>query len=382
MRLVHITTVPQSLGFIAGQVDWMKARGIDVHIISSPGELLEKFGKDHGVPVYGVAMPRAITPVKDIDAVLRLARVIRRIRPDMVHAHTPKGGLLGMMAAKLARVPYSIYHMRGLLTLTATGRRKKLLSAAETLSCELADLVICQSFSLRDEAILQGLVTPEKSTVLVQGSNGINVERFSPTRFDRALERQKLGIPEGATVASFVGRLVQDKGIRELADAWGRIEGDPAFSNAHLLIVGSYEERDPVPPETRQKLEKCVRIHRVEWVNDTAPLYAASDILVLPTYREGFPNVPLEAAAMGLPVLATRVVGCVDAVQDGVTGVLVPAGDSTALEAALRRYLTDAELRHQHGDAGQRRVVESFRPEVIWEALHRIYLLAASYSNR
>jgi len=379
MRLIHITTVPTSLRFIAGQIDWMRVRGIDVHVISSPGPELEAFGAAHIVPTYPVEMARAITPLKDLEAVKRLARVIRGIDPDIVHAHTPKGGLLGMMAAHAACVPYKIYHMRGLLTLTASGARGKLLGAAETLSCELADLVICQSHSLRDEAIAQNLVGAERSTVLLKGSNGVDVKRFDPRRFDQAEIRRELGIPKEARVVGFVGRLVGDKGITELANAWSRISEEPEFQDAHLLIVGDYEPRDPVPEATRTALSRTPRVHMLGWREDTERLYAAMDLLVLPTYREGFPNVPLEAAAMRRPVVATQVVGCTDAVEDGVTGTLVPARNAPELEQAIRTYLLDKTLRKRHGDAGHARIHQDFLPELLHNALYSIYQHASGH---
>lgn len=368
-KLVHVTTVPESLGFVAGQVSWLKSRGWEVHAISSPGELLERFGEERGVPVYGVPMARAITPMADLESVGAVSRILRRIGPDIVHAHTPKGGLVGMMAAHAAGVPHKVYHMRGLLTLTASGRRKALLSAAETLTCGLADVVICQSHSLRRTAVEEGLVEAERSTVLLSGSNGVDTGRFDPARFDRQALRAEHGIAEDAVVAGFVGRLVGDKGIVELAEAWSRVAGP----GDRLLVVGPFEERDPVPERTRRQLEEDPRVLMFGFTRDPAPFYAMMDVLVLPTYREGFPNVPLEAAAMGLPVLATKVVGCVDAVEDGVTGTLVPARDAEALGVALGRYLQDGALRAEHGRAGRERVLREFRPEVIWEAGLTLY---------
>lgn len=370
-KLVHITTVPESLGFVSGQIDWLKTRGWEVAAISSPGDLLETFGREHNINVYGVPMARAITPLADIRSVGEMSRVLTRLAPDVVHAHTPKGGLVGMLAAHAARIPHKVYQMRGLLTLTAEGRRKSLLSAAETMTCGLADVVICQSHSLERTAVEEGLVEPDRATVLVSGSNGVDTARFDRRLYDRHDLRRRYGIPEDAVVAGFVGRLVGDKGIVELAQAWSRIR--QRLPNAHLLVVGPFEERDPVPAQTRRILESDPTVHMMGFSRHTPPFYAAMDVLVLPTYREGFPNVPLEAASMSLPVLATNVVGCIDAVEDGVTGTLVEPRDAVALERALERYLTDPELRKQHGTAGRQRVEREFRPQVIWEASLTLY---------
>jgi glycosyltransferase involved in cell wall biosynthesis len=370
-KLVHITTVPESLGFVAGQIDWLKTRGWEVHAISSPGDLLDRFGAQHDIPVYGVPMARAITPFADMRSIGEVSRLLTRLAPDIVHSHTPKGGMIGMMAARAAHVPHKVYQMRGLLTLTASGKRKALLAAAETMTCGLADVVICQSRSLRKIAVDEGLVESARATVLLSGSNGVDSERFDATKFDRDALRESHGIPQDAVVAGFVGRLVGDKGIVELAEAWSRVSN--RLPNAHLLVVGPFEERDPVPAKTRRQLENDPRVHMVGFTHDTAPFYAMMDVLMLPSYREGFPNVPLEAAAMGLPVIATDVIGCIDAVQHGVTGTLVPPRDTQLLEFALEDYLSDPELRRRHGDAGRARILRDFAPENIWEAGLQLY---------
>jgi lipopolysaccharide/colanic/teichoic acid biosynthesis glycosyltransferase/glycosyltransferase involved in cell wall biosynthesis len=375
-RLLHITTVPMSLGFLRGQVQFMEERGFRFHALCSPGADLDEFGRRHGVPVFGVEMPRSITPLRDLAAVRRIVRVIQRVRPHIVHAHTPKGGLLGMIAAALTGVPVRIYHMRGLPLMGAAGPKRRLLRWTERLSCALAHRVFCVSNSLRDVALGEGLCPPEKITVLAGGSGqGVDADgRFNPDRLGgpaRAEARARLGIPAGAPVIGFVGRLVRDKGIVELTDAWRRLRAE--FPDAHLLLVGPFEPQDPIPAEVVAFLQNDPRVHLTGMDWDTPPLLAAMDLLVLPTYREGFPNAPLEAAAMRLPVVATRIPGCVDAVAEGITGTLVPPSDAAALTTAIRAYLEDPDLRCRHGNAGRERVLREFRQEVIREAVHREY---------
>jgi len=360
-------TVPLSLGFLQGQPAFMKTRGYEIAIVTSSGPGLREFGEREGVAAYPVEMPRRISPGQDLASLASLAALVRKVRPAIVHAHTPKGGLLGILAATLARVPRRIYHMRGLPLVTAHGAQRAILGATERTSCTLATKVIAVSHSLRETAIAEKLVAPSKIRVLAGGSGqGVDADRFDRDRVTAA-KRSDLGIPEGVPVVGFVGRLVRDKGIVELVEAMR------AVPDAHLLVVGDFEERDPVPAETRRAIESDPRIHVLGFRSDTPPLYAAMDVVALPTYREGFPNVPLEAASMRLPIVASRVPGCTDAVVDGETGTLVPARDATALGEALARYVGDRSLRDAHGNAGRARVEKSFRRERIWEALADLY---------
>jgi glycosyltransferase involved in cell wall biosynthesis len=370
-RIAHIMTVPESLGFLRGQIAFMKARGHALHAITSPGPLLDEFAREYDIPTHAVEMPRRITPLDDLRALSQLMATLRAIQPDIVHAHTPKGGLLGMLAATLAGIPLRIYHMRGLPMVTATGIRRALLTGAERVSCGLAREVICVSHSLREVALDLDLVEPDKIHVLLGGSgNGVDAhQRFNPERHahERSALRAELTIPQDATVVSFVGRLVRDKGVVELAQAWAALKAD--YPDAYLLIAGPEEERDAVPAHILDQLRRDPHVRMLGFVRDTPRVYAASDLLVLPTYREGFPNAPLEAAAMGLPVVATRIPGCIDAVDDGVTGLLVPPRDPQALTHAIGRYLDDPMMRVQHGQAGRARMLTDFDQRALWGAL-------------
>ena len=223
---------------------------------------------------------------------------------------------------------------------------------------------------------LKGSARRPKIAVLGSGTiNGVDATgQFNPSRFvaTRAQTRNQLGIPEGASVVGFVGRIVRDKGIIELVQAWKSLSA--VLPNLHLLVVGPFESHDPLPAVVSSALQNDPRIHLTGLLDDAAPLYAAMDLVVLPTYREGFPTVALEAAAMALPIVATRVPGCIDAVQDGSTGTLVPTRDPRALTDAIRTYLGDALLRQRHGEAARERVLRDFRPESVWEAHYREYV--------
>jgi glycosyltransferase involved in cell wall biosynthesis len=375
-RLLHVTTIPMSLVFLSGQVAYMQQHGFDVSVVSSPGRDLEEFGRINGVRTFAVEMRRTITPLRDLGALWRLWRFVRRTRPDIVHAHTPKGGLLGMLAASLGAVRARIYHLRGLPLVTATGWRRWLLWLTEWIACALASRVLCVSHSLRDAALRLSITRADKILVLQGGSgNGVDASH----RFNRATlapnarerTRSRLGVPEQARVIGFVGRLVPDKGVVELARAWRPLRDE--FPDACLLLVGPLEAHDPLPPDIEQQLrtDDRVRLTGMDW--NTPPLYAAMDVVALPTYREGFPNVPLEAAAMELPVIATLVPGCIDAVTDGVTGTLIPSRDVTALHMAIARYLRDPALGARHGAAARERVLREFAQERLWEDVRQEY---------
>ncbi len=377
VALVHITTVPMSLRFLAGQPGYMRERGLATHVITSPGDLLDRFAEVEGVTPHAVEMPRRITPLRDLVAVCRLWRCLRQIRPQIVHAHTPKGGLLGMIAARLAGAPVRIYHMRGLPFMSQTGFRRALLRWTERVACALAHQVISNSQSNLEIAVQEGLCPAHKIKVLLHGGNGVDATHtFNPDLAGDAREsiRARYNIPPEAPVIGYVGRIVRDKGIVELAGAWEQLRAE--YPAAHLLMVGPFEQQDPVPARVESLLRTDERIHLTGMIDDKADMpafYAAMDMLALPSYREGLPNAPLEAAAMELPVVSTTAPGCVDAVADGVTGTLVPVRDAEALAGALRRYLDDAALRRAHGAAGRARALRDFRPEDVWAAIYAEY---------
>lgn len=382
--VVHVTTVPMTLRFLAGHVAWQKAQGFAVAAISSPGPHLAPFAAAAGIDVHAIAMPRRVTPLADAAALLRLVACLRRLRPAIVHAHTPKGGLLGVLAARLAGVPVAIYHLHGLPFATAAGMRRLLLRSSERVSCALARRVLCVSNSLRDEALAARLVAPERIAVPGGGSiAGIDAVRFDPARFPpaaRAAWRRAHGVPQAATVLGFVGRLVRDKGIGDLAAAWARLhEAQPA---AHLLLVGPPEPQDPVPPAVLAALRADPRVTCTGELPeaDLPAAYAAMDLAVLPTWREGFPVTALEAAAMALPLVATSVTGCVDAVVDGSTGVLVPPRDPAALARVLRDLVADPARRAALGAAARARACRDFAPARAFAAVTAEYrrLLAAA----
>ena len=375
VRLVNVVTSSLSLRLFEGELKYFERQGYEVTVVSSPGKELNKAERD-GVRTVAVSMAREISPWKDLVSFWRLLRVIRRIWPTITNVGTPKAGLLGGLAAWLCRVPCRYYTLYGLRCETTTGLKRILLALTERIACACAHRVICVSETLRQKAMTLGVVDASRSVVLASGScTGVDAKRFAPTAevLRRAEEiRYSLGIPADAPVIGFVGRLTKDKGISELVEAY--LEVRKNMPDLRLLLVGEREEGDPLPARTVWLLNNERGILRTGFVQDAADYYHAMDVLALPTYREGFPTVVLEVNAAGKPVVGTRATGMMDAVIDGVTGVLVPVGDAHALADALELVIRDRKLAEALGAAGRERVLGEFRQETVWEALAEEYL--------
>jgi glycosyltransferase involved in cell wall biosynthesis len=384
--VVHIVNAPVMLGFFTGQTGFFRAHGFSLEAVSSPGHGLEEFSRREGVPVHVVTMSMGIKPLRDLVTVYRLWRLLLRLHPVIVHAHSPKGGVLGMTAAWLAGTPIRVYHLRALPRVAAGQTYKLLLQWAGRVTGRLAHRVLCVSQSIRQAALDQRLFPPEKARVLAHGAIGglDSATRFNPKRVGRdtgRAVRATLRIPADARVLGFVGRVVRDKGVMELAEAWRDLR--TRYTDTHLLVLGRIRSDDPIPADVEKILRNDPRVHLVDWADDTPPYYAAMDVLALPSYREGLGYVLLEGAAMELPVVATAVPGCVDAVVDGVTGTLVPPYDSRSLARAVAAYLDDPSLRQKHGRAGRERVVREFGQRQAREALLEEYrqLLAGRFGR-
>lgn len=373
-RLIYITTVALSAnGFLQGQLTYMRERGFDIVVVSAPGDDLRMIREREGVATIAIPMEREISLLKDLIALVRLYRVLRRLRPAIVNAGTPKAGLLGMISAYAARVPVRVYSLHGLRLETTRGFKRYILGTSERCASAFAHRVICVSKSLRQLYLKRGYTTEAKVCVLGEGSaNGVDADKFRPTPQgrNRAL-LARLGIPDGAPVIGFVGRFTRDKGVPELLNAFDQVLR--SFPDARLLMLGDFENGDPIPDSYAKRLRSHPRVVMAGFVSDTSPYYPIMHVLAFPSYREGYPTAPLEAAAAEVPTVAFKATGSVDAVCDGETGTLVPLGDVGSFARALEKYISDDALRRVHGQAGHERVVRLFRPEMIWESLYEEY---------
>lgn len=373
--ILHAVTSSISLILMRGQLKYLQTLGFRVAALCGPGPHVEDTRAAELINVCTLPMEREISPIRDFVSLVRICRILRRVRPMVCNAGTPKAGMLVGLAGWVTRTPCRIYTMRGLRLETARGLKRALLSLTERISCACAHRVICVSPSLRERALKLGVVHPDKAVVLASGtSNGVDPSRFAPTAARLAAAaniRQQYGMGPDDRVIGYVGRLTRDKGISELAAAFRIVRAQ--LPRTVLLAIGSYESGDPVSDDTQRVINSGDGVIHIDFVSDIAPYYLLMDVLALPTYREGFPNTVLEAQAAARPVVTTDATGAVDSVAPGVTGLVVPVGDVSALANALLGLLSDRRRAEQMGIAGRERVCRDFRQEIVWRALADLY---------
>ena len=345
-KIIRTATVPRSLDlFCRGLLRDLSSR-YEIIALSSPQPELDSIRKREKVRTISVPMARKIAPFSDLKSLFELIRVFRKERPDMVHSITPKAGLLSMMAAKWTRVPVRIHTFTGLIFPYEKGWKRRLLMTTDRLTASCATHVIPEGVGIRDD-LIRFKITRKPLRVLGNGNvRGIDLSHYVRTeKLSRSAAdlRNYYNIPDEGFAFIFVGRLDRDKGIDELVQAFRKLEQE--YPNAHLFLVGAEEpEGKSILDETKEIIARDDHIHLSDgWQADVRPWYAAADALVHPSRREGFPNVVIEAGAMGLASIVTDINGSREIVKDGQNGTIVPAQDPEAMYAAMKDFLDHPE---------------------------------------
>lgn len=374
-KLIRITTVPVSLKtLLKGQHRFMSENGFEVVGVSSKGQELEDVKNDENIRVVALEMTRTISPFSDLKSLWNLYKLCKKEKPNIVHSHTPKAGIIGMLGAKLAGVPIRLHTVAGLPLMEEKGIKRKILDFVEKLTYACATKVYPNSKGLYDFILENKFTSTEKLKVIGKGSsNGIDTTYFNPNQISEEQKenlKKSLGIQLEDFVFIFVGRIVKDKGINELIGAFSKLK----TQNSKLLLVGNYErELDPLLPETETIIKTNPNIISVGFQPDVRPYFAVSDCLVFPSYREGFPNVVMQAGAMELPCIVSNINGCNEIVVEGENGMIIPVKDSRAILDAMNTLMNN-QAYYQRLKTNARSMIQSrYEQQVVWNAILEEY---------
>lgn len=373
VRIGIVTSVPYFLATqLSGQLCNLQERGASVTAITAKGPELAQIPWGGCLRHLLVDIRRRPTPWRDVLALVRMVVIFRRYWFHVVHSTTPKAGLLTAIAAWLARVPVRLHTFTGQQWVTLSGPIRWISRWSDRVIGKLNTRVYADSPSQRQFLIDQGIVSADRIGVIGTGSlAGVDMQRFSQDRFtemQRAELLQRLGIAPSAVVITFIGRITRDKGINELLEA-ADVLRDEGMS-FDVVLIGPMDSaletgRISKADSTSKQLWGPTNIHVIGYTDVPERYLAITDILCLPSYREGFGTVVIEAAAMGVPTVGTRITGLSDAVIDEVTGLLVPPRDASALAAALRRLIAEPALRRRLGEAARKRCAEHFDSKIV-----------------
>ena len=371
-KMVRITTVPVSLLVLLGDQLQFMSDHFDITAVSASGPELQKLEQKHGIRTKAIEMTRKITPLKDLTALRKLYRLLKDEKPQIVHTHTPKAGLLGMIAAKLAGVPIRLHTVAGMPLLEATGVKRKLLELTERITSACATHVYPNSEVMKDIICEHKYCEPSKMKVIGHGSsNGVNTRHFDPALYTEAANQEKRrewGIAPDDLVYLFIGRIVKDKGITELVKAFKKISQHN--QRVKLLLVGPFErDLDPLDADIEKEIETNPSIIWTGFQSDVRPFFAISDLFVFPSYREGFPNVVMQAGSMSIPSIVSDINGCNEIIEEGKNGVIVPVKDVKSLQRAMESLTNNAQLRHQMAETCRDLVVSRYDQQYVMNEL-------------
>ena len=379
-KLIRITTVPLSLKvLLKGQLRFMASNGFDVKGVSSEGEELREVHENEGIAVEAITMSRKITPFQDLKSLWEMWNFLRKEKPQIVHTHTPKAGIIGMLAARLAGVPHRLHTVAGLPLMEATGTKRKILNIVEKLTYSSATRVYPNSKGLYDFILQNNFTQSNKLKIIANGSsNGIDTAFFSPdqvTELERVTLREKLNIQPDNFVFVFVGRIVSDKGINELIKAFSQLQAvENKPTGIKLLLVGGLEnDLDPLNPETLAEINQNKDIISVGFQQDVRSFFAIADALVFPSYREGFPNVVMQAGAMGLPSIVSDINGCNEIIIEGENGLIIPPKNVEKLKEKMLTLAKDKNLYTKLKGNSRRMIENRYEQSVVWNALLEEY---------
>ena len=391
-RLVRITTVPVSLRLLLkGQMKYMKEQGFEVIMISSPGPDAELVEQQEDCEIITLPMERTVKPLSDLRSLVRLTRILRNLQPDIVHTHTPKAGLLGMMAARFAGVPVRLHTIAGLPWMEAGGISRLILKTMEQLTVALANRVYPNSKGLYTFLQKENITRhPDRLKLLGHGSsNGIDCAYFSKDAIKQTeveAIREQSGISESGWIWIFAGRLVNEKGIHELLTAFQAIHQQ--YPEDQLWLLGDEErKRDPLSTEDIQLMEQHPAIKRWGFQKDVRPFFAAADVLVFPSYREGLPNVPLQAGAMGCALIVTDINGCNEIVTHNETGFLVQPKKIEQLLSSMQLMRSQPALKDKFATQVREHIRAHYNRNEVWRLILEEYqywmsILQKKDSNR
>lgn len=369
IKIIRACTVAQSTGFFVGMIPDLQELGYEVVAVSSDGPELQNV-RDAGARTVTVEMQRHISPLKDLKSLWQMIKVFRKEKPQMVHSMTPKAGMICMLAGKLTGVPVRVHMFTGLVFPTSTGVKRRILMFTDWLTCACATHVLPEGEGVKRDLLENG-ITKKPLKVLGYGNcRGIDLTRFDRTPEVMA-EAEKLRKADKFTFIS-IGRLVGDKGINELVEAFSRLNKE--LPHTRLILIGRYEpELDPIKPETISEIENNPAIEAVGQQKDVRPWLAAADCHVLASYREGFPNVVIEAGAMGLPQIVTDINGANEIIIEGKNGTIVPSKSSGALYKAMKRMATDTDWRESLASNARKMIVERYEQSFVRRCLYDFY---------